>query len=376
MSTTRRNFLKLAALAGASVAVTAGEPAFGAARAEDGELVRVDAFKGVLDALDRYPLVGIGDMHLNEQCAAYLTSLVQTPGVKHTVNDIVVECGNGFYQDLSDRFFLDLEPVGDAELATMWRTTIGGRVYWDAPIYEQLYRTVRAVNESLPEAERIRMILGDAAVDWSQIHSAADADKIPAGDQRETYYADVVEREVLAKGRRAILFCGGDHLKRGIRTTPGGLVPPKNPDQPSAGTILTENHPGALYVAAVPFTLVGSDIQSLPRGVPETVESTLSSWPAPSLAPLAGTWLGSEPMPFRAIDPDSTFQEQTDALIWLGSDDALTCSRADPAIYQSGDYADELRRRSEILSEITGTTIDLVAEGLHLAGLGPSCATR
>jgi hypothetical protein len=81
-------------------------------------------------------------------------------------------------------------------------------------------------------------------------------------------------------------------------------------------------------------------------------------------------------MPLRALDPNSTYQDQVDAVFWLGPDENQTCARADPAIYQSGAYAAELQRRSNVLTQITGNPIDLVAEGLHLAALGPSCSQR
>jgi hypothetical protein len=310
-----------------------------------------------------------------EQGHAFLRSLVRRPVLPFRIDDIVVEFGNAFYQGIADRFFLELQPVGGAELALMWRTTIGGRVYWDAPVYERFYRTVRAVNESLPRGRRLRVILGDVPVDWSRIRGAADADLVPTGDQRETFYAGVVEREVLARHRRALLVAGGDHLRRGIRTTPGGLIPPKDPNQPSAGTLLADRHPGSLYVI-LPFSAVNSAIQSLPRGVPERLTRTMTPWPVPSIAALDGTWVAPQPMPDRALDPASTISDQSDAILWEGTDDSLTCVRADPALYRSGAYADELRRRGEILTEITGRLVDLVAEGLHLAGLGPSCSQR
>jgi hypothetical protein len=368
MTTTRKEFLGLAALAlGAAVNL-------GGASADD-ELRQVDPYQAVLQAIARHPLVGLGDPHMCEQFHTFLRTLVQRPAFRNQIDDIVVEFGNAFFQDIADRYFLDLQPVNDAELAQMWRSTIGGRVYWDAPVYEHFYRTVRSINQTLPRSRRIRVILGDVPVDWSRIRSAADADLVPTGDLRETYYAAVVEQEVLAKHRQALLVCGGNHLRRGIRTTPGGLVPPNDPDQPSAGTLLDDRHPGALFVV-LPFATYNAAVHSLPPGVPERVAETLAAWPVPSLAALANTWLGPQTMPDRALDPGSTFHDQADAILWLGSDSAQTCARADPALYQTGSYATKLRRRSQILTQITGEPVDLVAEGLRLASLGPSCMER
>ena len=138
MSLTRKEFLKFAAIAVGASAVSNG--GIGGSGAGDGELRQVDPFRAVLNAAARYPLVGLGDPHMSEQFHALLRSLIQRPALQHKLNDIVVEFGNGLYQDIADRFFLDLASVGDAELSTMWRTTIGGRVYWDAPVYEQFYQ--------------------------------------------------------------------------------------------------------------------------------------------------------------------------------------------------------------------------------------------
>ena len=80
-------------------------------------------------------------------------------------------------------------------------------------------------------------------------------------------------------------------------------------------------------------------------------------------------------MPHRALDTaTATYGAQVDAVLWLGPAAALTVSQADPAIYQAGDYAAELRRRSEVLSEIGGYpdgAADFIAEGLQLATAGP-----
>ena len=63
---------------------------------------------------------------------------------------------------------------------------------------------------------------------------------------------------------------------------------------------------------------------------------------------------------------------QVDAVLWFGPPGSLRRSRADPALYQSGAYSDELNRRSEILSEYFNDPVDLVAEGLALATADPT----
>src|SRR5690349_6720396 len=262
---TRKQFLKAAAVAAGAVALAgAGATLASGASAGGDELQPVDGLRAVRQAVDRYPVVGLGDAHMNEQFHAFLRSVVRCPAVRSRIDVIVVEFGNGLYQDISDRYFLNLEPVGFDELARMWRNTIGGRTYWDAPVYERFYRTVREVNESLPRRHRIRVLLGDVDIDWAEIRSVADADKLPGEDDRETYFYGVVEREVLAKGRRALFVCGGGHLRRGIHTTTtSDMDPPHDPNQPTAGTLLAANHPGKYYVI-IPFAEANGANHTLP----------------------------------------------------------------------------------------------------------------
>jgi hypothetical protein len=74
-------------------------------------------------------------------------------------------------------------------------------------------------------------------------------------------------------------------------------------------------------------------------------------------------------VPKRLIDPSKPeLGRQADAVLWLGPQEELTQSLPDARIYRSGPYARELRRLSEILSEISGQHVDLVALGLDMAG--------
>jgi hypothetical protein len=94
------------------------------------------------------------------------------PGV---VNDIVVEFGNTLYQDTIDAFVLNGQPVADADLRPVWRNTTQSPVQtWDAPVYEQFFRRVRAVNWTLPPP--LALTIGGAVS--ARARSLAD---IPSG---------------------------------------------------------------------------------------------------------------------------------------------------------------------------------------------------
>lgn len=84
------------------------------------------------------------------------------------------------------------------------------------------------------------MLLGDPPIDWATVTSLS---QIPSGTaQRDSYAASVIQQEVLAKGRKALLCYGLPHLlhfdnptpstvslvqqRTGVRTyTIGDLVP-------------------------------------------------------------------------------------------------------------------------------------------------------
>ncbi len=340
--------------------------------ANGSELRPRDALASILAALDRCPLVALGERHLLQEMHDLYGALLLHPALPSKITDIVVEFGNALHQDLADRFILGDRPVGREELAQIWRFTIGGNILWDAPVYERFLRTVRAVNWMLPVRRRIRVLLGDPPFDHHGLRSSADKDYVLSMQrQRDAHYAGVVEREVLSKGRRALLIAGSNHLLRGLHSgdDPGGL---------NAGTQLAQRHPGSLYVV---------DLLVLPPGLQQdpllqhTIDA-VAHWPRPSVATLAGTWLGAttqsvEPWvnsaAYLAATPASVrFGAQTDAVLYLGPGETLTASQADPALYHWGAYAAELQRLSRVVTQITGQPTDLVAEGLRRAQLGPS----
>jgi hypothetical protein len=327
------------------------------------------ALKFLLDALRRSPLVAVGDRHGLQEIHDVLTALLFHPDLPRELTDIVVEFGNARHQDIADRFVLEGRPVADADLQRVWRHTIGGGVLWDAPAYGQFFRTVRAINWARPPGRRLRVLLGDPPFDHGRVRGAADKDYVLGlVRQRDAHYAVVVEREVLAKGRRALLLAGGGHLLRGVQD---------NFKQPNAATLLEKKHPGALFVVDPLLVPPGTHKD----GLLHRVQAATAGWVRPSCASLAGTWLGAltesvrpwvNSMAYRTTAPAAArYGAQADAVLYLGPGEALTASRADPAVYRAGDYAAELKRLGQASSQL-GRPLDLVAEGLRQSQAGPS----
>lgn len=375
-SFSRRSFIGRTAALAASALVTGGAGLVEATAipAHDqmagGDPTPRDAIQGIHAAMERFPLVAMAGSAGLQELYDVISAVLFHPSLPAMLTDIVVEYGNARYQDLADRFILAGQPVAKAELEQIWRQI--GDPLWNAPIYEQFFRTVRAVNWMRPPARRLRLLLGSLPIDLTRVRSSADKDYLLALPSFDAHYAAVVEREVLRKGRRALLFAGGGHLLRGLHAD-------GEPHKSNAASLLAQRHPGQLFVADT-LVLPPSPQQD---HAGRRLQAVVGRWPRPALAPLAGTWLGATTRPLdgywingladRAVNAAAArYDAQADAVLYLGPGEALTLSQADAAIYHWGAYPSELRRLSRVEAQIEGQPVDLIAQGLRLAEGAPN----
>jgi hypothetical protein len=281
----------------------------------------------VLAAFKTHRLVGLGEAHQLQNHHDALTVLLTDPRLPAVVDDIVVEFGNALYQDTIDRFSSG-QPVDNADLRLVWRnTTQSPHQTWDAPVYEQFFRTVRAVNAPLPPARQIRVLLGDPPLDWSTITSFHQL-RASAGPQRATHPASVIAKQVLASGRRALICYGLDHL------THGGSL---------AGILERAGQRPYLIADFVPAA-----------GDPGGLARRFSRYARHMVIPTAGTWLGS--VEAGLFSPDGAARGQcglrleslVDAVLYLGQPETLTASWPNPAIFLDPGYWTELQHRNAL----------------------------
>jgi len=93
-------------------------------------------------------------------------------------------------------------------LQKIWPDTTQAQSGRDTPQPEETLRTVRAVNASLRHEQQIRVLLGDPPIRWEDVKTKADHSKWIA--MRETFPAEVVQREVLAKTPSLVVLRGTD----------------------------------------------------------------------------------------------------------------------------------------------------------------------
>lgn len=181
--------------------------------------VPLDPIATVIDAFRTHDVVALGEgSHGNHQAHAFRLTLIRDPRFAETVQDIVVEFGNARYQDSMDRFVNGAE-IAYETLRRAWMDTTQPDAIWDAPIYEEFLRAVRAVNAALPREKRLRVVLGDPPIDWDAVKTREDLDGFAT--RRDEHAADVIRRETLARGRRALVVYGDQHF---TRANAGGIV--------------------------------------------------------------------------------------------------------------------------------------------------------
>jgi hypothetical protein len=237
-----------------------------------------DPIAAIVNAFSTHDLVAVADPHGNVQMQQFLLSLVRDPRFAAAASDIVIETLSARYQDVIDRFVR-----GDDVPPAMLRragedhsvpTSMGFQG-------EELLRAVRAVNGSLT-GRTLRVIAGDPPIDWDNITSEADHRRWI--ELRDSYPADLIRRQVLDRGRRALVIYGQLHLQR---------------------RHISSNYDMSSWEAQTIVSLLERDARAriftvwtvLDRSIAPPAE--VASWPAPRLAILQGTTLGA--MDFGAL---------------------------------------------------------------------------
>lgn len=269
--------------------------------------VPLDPIASVIDAFRTHRVVALGEgSHGNQQAHAFRLALIRDPRFAAAVQDIVVEFGAARQQDVMDRFVNGDEVPYDA-LRRAWIDTTQPDAIWDAPIYEEFFRAVRTVNAALPRERRLRVLLGDPPIAWDVVRTREDLDRFAS--KRDEHAAELIRRETLSRGRRALVLYGDYHF---ARTSVGGIVARLE----SAGERVFSIH-----------TETRADLK--------TRHPEVGEWKAPSLSMLRGTDLGPA--------------DQFDAVLYLGPPSGITFSRISAALCADRDYMEMRLRRMALV---------------------------
>lgn len=314
------------------------------------------AVPAILAAFERYDIVAMPEAHGDKDLDDFILSLVRNPAFPQKVNDIAVECGNSLYQPILDRYIAG-ENVSFAEVQKVWRNTTQP-MCGISGFFEEFFPLVRAINQTLPHEQRLRVLATDPPIDWDRVKTIDDYLKFKG---RDLSIASVMENEVLAKHRKALMLFGIVHLMHGVGV-------------PSPGDAVTIYEKRYSHV-----TFVINDLAD-DFNLPPSVTSRFANLPVPSLASAKGTWLGAMdlgrvfPVPFRLnqnCQPVYDFPQEkpmadlVDAFLYLGPNDLRLAESIPAAVGLDSDYMTKWLWRSalitspaETLSEFDKRTVD------------------
>ncbi len=307
--------------------------------------VPLEPVAAMVDAFRTHTVVAVTAGHGEARGYAFAQLLLHDPRFIAAINDIVIEEGSARYQDVADRFVRG-ENVPMESLRRVWRDTTQPGLGLDRP-WEEFFATARGVNASLPAARKIRVLLGDPPIEWENVRTPQEHRRWI--EMRDTFPADLIQRDVLAKRRHALLTYGSMHFQR------KNIVANYESEGP-AETIVSrlENTWGARV-----FTIFTADVSSL--------QPDAASWPSPSLAIVRGTVLGAadftayhkENLPRIAIRdgrPDFSApiprdqwktlraEDQFDAILYLGKGPSPRVELDPVRCAEKSEFEEHLRR--------------------------------
>lgn len=301
----------------------------------------ISAVDGILMAFQDHPLVGLGDFHGLAQEEDFYVSLVRDKRFAKEVGNVVVEFGDAAQQGTIDRY-VSGEYVPYEQLRKVWEDNVGWIPTITALGYIDFYAQVRAVNLGLPPDQRIHVWLGDPPIDWPKINTQKDF--LALLSQRNTYPAEIINSQILAKKKKALVIYGAFHFYGAN----------------SLRTLVEDHHPGA-FLLVTPYT--GFDEESCS----DAFEQNTRDWPLPALAtPVRGSRLevplsasGCHVLPLGPNPSEAEKQNREDsenqasgisgnALLYLGPAAGLIQSARSPDIYIDLDFSKEIDRRNMI----------------------------
>lgn len=280
--------------------------------------VPLDAISAILDAFKTHQIVALNDAHGNEQNHAFRLALIRDPRFTQAVDDIVIEVGNARFQDVADRFVRD-EDVPIVTLRNVWREITVPTAVNNYGMIEELFRTIREINAAQPFERQLRILLGDPPIDWSKVRTREEHRSWIA--LRDSYPAALIQVEVLAKQRRALVLYGQLHFQR---------------------KSIFANYVMTSWQAQTIVSLIESATSTKVFTVWEVdaiadVQPSVSAWKIPSVSLIRGTTLGAvdfavyRPVKSRFAVKDGQMvqvsqdqwrvlkaEEQLDAVLYLG----------------------------------------------------------
>jgi hypothetical protein len=168
-----------------------------------------------LAAFKTHSLVGLNDAHGLAQEQDFYAAVIRDPRFARDVGNVVLEGLTALHQATADRY-VNGEDVPFVELRKLWFDSVAtvntNTGVMSDSLSGSLLSQIRITNMSLPSAQRIKVWLGEPPSDWTKINTSADFRAILA--QRDRHGSDVINQNIMAKGKKALVIYGGAHFDR------------------------------------------------------------------------------------------------------------------------------------------------------------------
>ena len=322
----------------------------------------------LLQALAKHRVVILGEVHNRQRYWAFNAALVRSREFVEHVGVIYLElpCND---QSMRDRFLAapkyDPAPVIDV-LRDMHEFG------WPDQTTLEFCQAVWQVNQSLPKAQRLRIVLADIARPWRDIRKREDWAKYDV-DRNEFMASQIARdlREHAQDPRHALFIVGYGHAMKNVRD------PGEGPSK-TAGWHLCQTLGETNVFAVFPHSPVTSDHQEvdgrLALGLFETAFAARSNRPmafpldhGPFGEQLFDAMMASD---FTTADP---YRAGFDAFLYLGPLEDEIVSPLIPGFY-TDEYAREIDRRLRVMGghglesdpeigEVSGQAIRRLREG-------------
>ena len=261
----------------------------------------------LIRAFDAVDVVALGEAHARRVDSDLRIRLVNHPDFPKKVRVIVVEFANSLFQEVLDRY-IQGDDVPLPELQQVWLTTFTGARGPVSSVYRDFLSAVRDVNRRLPASQRVRVLAGEPAIDWTRNPSPADRQRY---NELRTDTPVSHLRGAVKSGAKALVVYGSGHIWHGE----GRITVTAERDSAMKVFVVDTLAPVSTSQSGPAFTALDEALRRL--------EATLDSAQRPVLASLARApasrlianpfYLGQAMLP-----PDATIGGLADAVVYFG----------------------------------------------------------
>jgi hypothetical protein len=273
----------------------------------------------------------------------FLRALIAAPGVGAAIDDLLVEFGNARFQDVVDRYVRG-EAVTLAAVQPAWQNAVAPNNIWAD---ERLFETVRTLNRRRSPDRQLRILLGDSPIDWRTVKTRED--HVPWLAMRDSFPAALLQTQVLARRRKALVVYGSMHFQRRQIMANYDMSDWR---MQTIVSLIERSTPSRVFT----IWSIDDDLKA--------VAPDLETWTAPAVAITRGTSLGAADFAvFVPNRPRMTLkdgalvplpreqwtalpvEDQVDAVLYLGPKSAMTDAEVPARACAEPGFLDERLRR-------------------------------